>query len=181
MPHRASHRILVAIGLIAVLTAACQSSDEPTSSATSSTTPTSSGDATTPASASAPATDGEETSVFDLEVGDCFSEVGDAAESVVVTDCADSHLYEVFALLDHPGGDSEAYPGSEEIGDFGDTECREPFTAYVGHDYETSVYWITTLTPSEETWAEGDREIVCTLRLGEDAEPTTGSAEGAGE
>jgi hypothetical protein len=173
------------IGLIGILAlVGCQSTEVSPSpsaaeSAAESETPSAAESET--ASASPSGGEGEETSVFDLEVGDCFGSAADALEAVEVVDCADTHIYEVFALLDHEAGEDEAYPGDEEIGEYGDEACREPFTDYVGHDYETSVYWITTVTPSAETWAEGDREVVCTLRRGQEGEETTGSAEGTNQ
>ena len=177
-------RSLAVIGFAAILAlAGCQSTSDPSDSGPGSTaaSPTQRPASSAEASASAATGDGEETSVFDLAVGDCFTEVGEATESVVVIDCADAHRYEVFALVDHPGGSDDEYPGDDEIGEFGDQACRAPFSEYVGHDYETSAYWITTLTPSSETWPQGDREIVCTLRLGEQGDETTGSAEGSGQ
>ena len=174
------------IGLVGALAlAGCQSGTDASASesATESTSESvaASASVTTAPSASA-ASDGEETSVFDLEVGDCFgAATAEQVDSVVVVDCEQTHVYEVFALVDHEAGDDDAYPGDDEIGQYADDVCRGPFPDYVGHDYETSVYWITTVTPSAETWADGDREIVCTLKLGEEAQETTGSAEGSAE
>ncbi len=68
--------------------------------------------------------------------------------------------------------------------EYADTECRSPFEEYVDRDYETSIWYITSLTPSAETWTEGDREVVCTLNQQDaDEEPitVTGSAEGSGD
>lgn len=173
-------RSALVIGLVgAIALAGCQSGTDasPSQDVERSIAPTAT--AAAPSGTAAP-DDGEETSVFELEPGDCFSVSGEQAESVLVVDCEQAHVYEVFALIDHEAGDDEAYPGDEEIGEYGDQACRGPFPDYVGHDYETSDYWITTLTPSAETWPEGDREIVCTLRLGEQGEETTGSAAGSG-
>jgi len=38
----------------------------------------------------------------------------------------------------------------------------------------------SSVTPSDETWTEGDREILCTLGLEDDSE-VTGSKENTGE
>jgi hypothetical protein len=127
------------------------------------------------------AAQGEETSVFDLEVGDCFSATGDQVETVDVVDCEQAHIYEVFAVFDHEAGDDEPYPGDDALLEYADSECQPHFEEYVAADYETSIYWITSVTPSADTWGDGDREIVCTLKLGEEGEETTGSAEGSGE
>ena len=164
--------------------AGCQSaSNDPTSEPT---------DAESVAPSSAPASTapsedagtGEETSVFDLEAGDCFSADGDQLETVTVVDCAQSHVYEAFHVFEHEAGADEPYPGDEEILTYADTECQPPFEEFVGHDYESSIWYITSVTPSSETWAEGDREIICTLNQQDESdEPieVTGSAEGTEE
>ncbi len=125
---------------------------------------------------------GEETSVFDLERGDCFSATGDQVETVIVVDCGQPHLYEVFGVFDHEAGGADPSPGDGAILEYADTECQPLFEAFVGSDYQSSIYWITSVTPSDETWNEADdREIVCALKLGETATETTGSAEGTAE
>lgn len=127
---------------------------------------------------------GDETSVFDLEVGDCFSADSDVLTTVTVVDCEQSHEYEAFALLDHEAADGDPYPGDGPLLEYANTGCEPPFEAYVGRDYQTSIWYITSLYPSEETWAEGDREVVCTLNQ-QDAnrEPiaVTGTAQGSGD
>ena len=125
---------------------------------------------------------GEETSVFELETGDCFSADADVVETVTVVDCEDTHTYEVFGVFDHEADDDEPYPGDDAILEYADTRCQPLFEDYVATDYQTSIYWITSVTPSAETWDDSDdREIVCALKLGEEGEETTGSAEGTGE
>ena len=127
---------------------------------------------------------GEATSVLDLEVGDCFSVESDELATVVVVACEQSHEYEAFALLDHEAGEADPYPGDEAMLEYGNTACQAPFQAYVGREYETSIWYITSVFPSEETWAAGDREFVCTVNQRDaDSEPiaVTGSAEGSGE
>ena len=49
---------------------------------------------------------------------------------------------------------------------------------YVAIDYQLSIYGITSVTPSAQTWEDCDRQIVCALKLGEEGEEMTGSAEG---
>ncbi|MDP9134533.1 MAG: septum formation family protein [Actinomycetota bacterium] len=127
---------------------------------------------------------GEETSVFELEAGDCFSVESDELTTVAVVDCEQSHEYEAFALLDHEAGEADPYPGDDAMLEYGDTACQAPFGEYVGREYQASVWYITSLYPSEQTWADGDRELVCTLyQRDADSEPiaVTGSAEGSGD
>lgn len=141
--------------------------------------------APTPTPAPTPSDDGGtagiETSVFDLEVGDCFSEGAQSLSSVFVVGCGQPHIYEVFSVLQYDADATAAYPGDASMMEEADSLCRVPFPGYVGTDYATSAYWITTIAPSSSTWAEGDREIVCTLRFGEVGEEVSGSAAGSGQ
>jgi hypothetical protein len=132
-------------------------------------------------SASAEHGDGEEVSAFDLAIGDCFDAAGDQVDTVTVVDCESTHTYEVFAVFDHEGTADAAYPGDEALLEYADGACQPYFEDYVGIAYDDSEYWITSVTPSRETWeGSDDREIVCALKLGEDAAETTGSGEGTG-
>ena len=183
--------LVVALAIVAILVFAGLSllggtADETPhpSGAPSEASATASAVAPTESEAAASPTDSGETSVFDLEVGDCFSAESDQLDTVLVVDCAQPHEYEAFHVFDHDAGADAPYPGDDALFDFADTECQPPFEEFVGHDYQTSIWYITSLTPSEETWADGDREIVCTLnQQDENAEPisVTGSAEGAAE
>ena len=162
--------------------------DDATPSATEpSLTPSSATSAEPSVEASASPTEAGEgvaTSVFELEVGDCFSADSDEIESVLVVDCQQSHAYEAFFIFDHQAGPDEEYPGDQEILEFADSECRPPFEEFVGTDYRTSIWYITAVTPSAETWAAGDREIICTLDQPDadgEAIEVIGSAEGTAE
>lgn len=125
-----------------------------------------------------------ETSVFELEVGDCFSAESDSILFVSVVDCEQSHTYEAFFVFDHEAGPDEEYPGDDAMLTYADDACRPPFEEFVGMDYESSIWYITSVTPSAETWAEGDREIICTLDQQDadgEAIEVTGTAEGSAE
>lgn len=170
--------------VVAVVLAGCQdATEDPTPSGTSPSA--TSIESSAPASVSPTAsTAGAATSVFDLEVGDCFSVESDELATVVVVACEESHEYEAFAVLDHEAGEADPYPGDDAMLDYGNTECQAPFQVYVGVEYETSIWYITSVFPSEETWAAGDRELVCTVHQQDaDSEPiaVTGSAEGSNE
>jgi hypothetical protein len=184
-----SHRTVGALAIAtALVLGACQSaaddptaSDEPPAASTSASVAPSASAADSP---SAGEQAGEEVSVFDVEVGDCFDAAGDVLESVTLVDCEASHTYEAFHVFDHEAGADAAYPGDDALTDYAETECGVPFEDYVGRDYESSIWYISWITPSEETWAEGDREILCTLHQQDDnGDPiqVTGSAEGSGE
>ena len=125
-----------------------------------------------------------EGDVFSLEVGDCMNDYGDDTEvtSVPIIDCDEEHDAEVYATEDIKG---DTFPGSDEVSATADEICIDEFGDFVGIDYETSVtldYWV--LTPSEETWAVGDREVVCTISKYDETGnvvKVTGSLEGAKE
>ena len=53
------------------------------------------------------------------------------------------------------------------------------FESFVGKDYESSTFEITTMYPSAKSWAENDREVVCAI-YDMDANKLVGSAAGRG-
>ena len=180
--NRPSLLAFVVVGTFAL--GGCQSeADDETPSPSASVAPsTSASTAPSVAASTAPSATvgGEDVSVFDLEAGDCFSADAEQLESVLVVDCAQPHVYEAFHVFDHEAGPDDAYPGDDQIVEYADAQCQPPFEEFVGTDYESSIWYITSVTPSSETWAEGDREIVCTLNT-EDESEVTGSAEGSAE
>ncbi|MGP4113103.1 septum formation family protein [Streptomyces sp. 4N509B] len=116
------------------------------------------------------AADGEEISVYDLRVGDCFDsgtglsefdEDGQAEEHTVTRlDCATPHEAEAFGLLEVTGYD--AYPGDQEMTAVAFEECADrvqPFvldTWTLGSSVTFYFYY-----PQRSSWAFGDREILC--------------------
>ena len=180
-------RSILAIDLLvmALLVGACDSAtDDPTPVARATSTHAATASAST---TEAPDDDddgdevGRETSVFELDEQDCFDAAGSEVETVTVVGCDGPHTYEVFAAFDHEADGDEPYPGDDAILEYADSRCQPLFEDYVGIDYESSIYWITSVTPSDETWKSSDREIVCALKLGEDGKETSGSAEGSGQ
>lgn len=116
-------------------------------------------------------------SVFSLPVGTCFDDQ-DATEisSVPVVDCSEPHDNEVFALIDY--GETDTYPGSDQMEQIGNDRCITLFASYVGIDYGASVLEVFPITPTEASWADGDREIICAL-YNADLSKLTGSMQGA--
>lgn len=185
VPNRRSASVLALLAILAM--AGCTSSTDPTSAPTeiASVEPsTSTASASALATSSASVGEGEEVSVFDLDSGDCFRADGDQVESVTVVGCDQPHFYEAFDVIDHEAGPDEPFPGDDVIVEYADTECQAGFEAFVGLDYLSSIWYITSVTPSQETWSQGDREIICTLNQQDDVgEPieVSGSAEGSAE
>jgi hypothetical protein len=114
-------------------------------------------------------------SVFELEVGDCFDDPPSGeVSSVSAVDCAQPHDNEVYALYDYDG---DSYPGEEAMSSAADEGCESRFEDFVGIAYLQSDLFYTHLTPTQESWDDGDREVVCVIY--EPGEKLTGSMEGA--
>lgn len=118
------------------------------------------------------------TSVMVLEVGDCFNDPQLNAEGFVeelaVVDCNDPHDREIFESLQFPEGDG-SFPGDEGFDEFSEEGCLAAFDPYVGLAYAESVFVVSTLEPTQDSWDSGDREILCILY--EPDAKTTGSAQ----
>ena len=113
-----------------------------------------------------------------LSVGDCFDS-GDVSGSTVgalpssggpaslpeisLVPCTGAHTFEVFGLASDPTTPGAAYPGDQVEYDRSNTACTQPFKTYVGIDYEAARLHARISTPSAQTWAVGDRRIVCAL------------------
>jgi hypothetical protein len=102
------------------------------------------------------------TPALALEVGDCFDDPDEFDEvgAVPIVDCADPHANEVYALFDH-GGPDDAYPGEDALQQAAAVGCLEEFEPFIGWEYPTSEIDFGAFWPSEATWDDGDREIVC--------------------
>jgi hypothetical protein len=124
--------------------------------------------------------EGGDVGSLSLNVGDCIESaaVGSVTD-VPVVPCSDPHDSEVIALFDMEDGD---FPGAAEAQSIAQTECTGSlFTDYVGLDYQSSIYGVSFLVPTEETWdAIDDREIVC-LATDAAGAPLTGSVKGSAE
>ena len=115
--------------------------------------------------------DGGTVDADDLEVGDCFDDPKDAeanegdisfeASEVETVPCNQPHDNEVFLLVNAEGEADAPFPGNEALEAQAQEQCLAEFPRYVGLGLEESIYNYGHLLPSEETWANGDREIVC--------------------
>jgi hypothetical protein len=119
-----------------------------------------------------------------LRVGDCFQDWEGALSSdlVEVSDfsavpCSRPHDNEVFHVFDVSGDD---FPGDPQLEGVADRRCLDRFEGYVDRDYASSRLAYGWVIPTESSWKQGDREIVCFLFDGELGE-LTGSMRGSGE
>lgn len=115
------------------------------------------------------------TDVFTLAVGDCLAALpADVMSEVPTVPCSEPHAHEVYAAHDLPG---TAYVGTTAVTAIADAQCLGSFAAFAGIDYFTSVLTYSYLYPTEESWAAGDRTVVC-LVSDPTAPATTGSLAG---
>ena len=165
----------IVVTLLLLVVGACGDDDEPDAQPSDTTEAT---------------TEGEDVSTSDLEVGDCFDDPDDTEEGedggisydaaeVAAIPCDQPHDNEVFLLknTELPGKD---FPGEEALEAEADKVCLAAFEAYVGKKYDESIYDYGHLTPTAETWAEGDRELVCIVYHGQ-LEPLTKPVKGTAE
>jgi hypothetical protein len=121
------------------------------------------------------------TSVAPLQVGTCLDGVHPGVEVTADTtrpaDCATTHDNEIVGVVSYtlPG----AYPGQAAVDAFASAPCETAFGAYVGIDFDASTLDLITLTPSELSWARGDRQISC-VAITRDGSRLTGSVRGSG-
>jgi hypothetical protein len=125
-----------------------------------------------PTTSSAPTPTDSTTPLTTVQAGDCFDEVD--GDSVDILDCGSAHGYEVFASLLVADGDySQATIGTEA-----EARCRDAFGTFVGLEYDASALGLRYVAPSRQTWAQGDREVLCVV-FDPDG-PTTGTLAAAG-
>lgn len=119
----------------------------------------------------------DSANIFDVELGDCVGDFSDADEvtSVTVVPCADEHGQEVFAITEIADGE---FPGDDTFSAQAEKDCVAQFGEFVGVAWDASELDYTWLQPTEESWEQGDRELVCLVF--DPAGPVEGSLEDAG-
>lgn len=101
------------------------------------------------------------TPISEVGVGDCFDDTDAALVAHLdIADCSQPHDNEVFAELLMGGTD---WPGTAGIEDYAVSACLESFAPYVGASYAESPLDYFFLTPTEESWTNGDRSVLCVL------------------
>ena len=114
---------------------------------------------------------------FNVRVGDCFNDVGfdDEVSSVPGIPCSDPHDNEAYAVFDVS---VPSYPEGEGMSELAYESCMDRFAAYVGKDDESSSLEITTMFPSQQSWRENDREVICAV-YDMNAQKLTGTTRGS--
>jgi hypothetical protein len=122
-----------------------------------------------------------EINIMAAQAGECLMVPRIDAENLVTglaetTACGQIHDLEVYAVIPIVGSQ---YPGMEEVAIFAEEECVSAFESYVGVPESQSSLGYDTYFPSEQGWANGDRNVVCVL-LSESGERLRGSMAGTG-
>lgn len=150
------------------------SAESSTASSTASSS-SSSSSASSSSSSSAADVEGRTISVYDVEVGNCIAEKTAATDDqlladdeVTVVDCGAPHREEVYYVTDMT--ETEIPLDSDSAGweDIGIDYCTDPFETYTGTDVLHSDYSYSFWHPSEGSWKQGDKEIVCLISHEED-------------
>lgn len=116
--------------------------------------------------------------VFSIVVGDCLNDAaveGDVVSTVPIVACTESHDSEVYASHDLDGVE---FPGDAALDAALAEFCQgEAFEDFVGIPWLESELETSGFYPTESSWANGDRELLCVIR--DSAGPSTGSLENA--
>jgi hypothetical protein len=123
-----------------------------------------------------PTAENDDADVFSIKVGDCLN---DATASGTVTTapivpCSKPHDSEAYKSILMKDGD---FPGEDAVKTQADQGCADAFPDFVGISYDDSNLSISYYFPTSDSWANGDREILCTIY--DDGVKTTGTLKDA--
>ncbi len=98
--------------------------------------------------------------VFAIRVGDCVdtNSAGSQISSLPVVPCGEAHSDEAFYAFNIEG---DTFPGDDAVTAESLEKCQPEFEAFVGTSYDTSTLDFWPMTPTEGSWAQNDREVVC--------------------
>lgn len=96
----------------------------------------------------------------DLRVGDCVEDY-DFTGAPVVVPCTQPHLEEVVLHDARFYADATSMPTEDEFRELGDSACYDALAEYTGLPYADSPYDYEPVNPSADTWADGDRALIC--------------------
>lgn len=94
-----------------------------------------------------------------LKPGDCVA--GLVGEARTPLPCTEPHEAEVFAVFTLP---LDHWPGEEVVITEAEQGCQERLGAYEAALRDDPNVELVFLHPGEDSWPEGDREVVCLLR-----------------
>ena len=103
----------------------------------------------------------DSTDVFALIVGDCTNDgtvTNGEVATVPAVPCAEPHDNEAFSSGTLPDGD---FPGDESVATTANTMCLAAFEPFVGAEYDSSILGYFAIKPTEVSWGQGDRQVLC--------------------
>ena len=107
---------------------------------------------------------GDDTSVFDLAVGDCFNDdaaAADVVQTVATVRCSEPHDNEIFFEFSMTDA---SFPGQEATATAAGARCVAEFEGFVGLSYEESDLDLFPIIPTVQSWADGSPEESLALR-----------------
>ena len=117
------------------------------------------------------------TQSTELAVGQCLLvPLNSQVNSVATTECTEAHTGEVYSVTTLK---NDTMPSRDEMDELVHNTCYETFEAYVGTAPDETTLDYTAMSPTKQTWAKGDREIVC-IAVRTDDEQLTASVRDSG-
>lgn len=106
--------------------------------------------------------------------------VVEVVSSFTAVSCVEEHDGQIAAVFDlTQDGD---FPGSEQVVLDAETGCRTRFEDFVGISYQSSIYFLQSFTPSEDSWVRlDDRTVICVILPPVGNDQLTGDLRGAAE
>ncbi len=115
------------------------------------------------------------TPANDFEAGECTNDdLSGSIDDIGTVSCDDPHTAEAFVQFDIDGDD---FPGADEISTQAQEGCTgDRFESYVGVPAQESIYVVSSINPSEQSWDAGDRTVICVITGTSDGSALDGSA-----
>ncbi len=144
-----------------------------TTSGTATSSSSSTSDTSSDTTSDSPSTD--TVDAFSIKIGDCFLDPNvSQVSSLEIVPCSQPHFAEAFHKFDLTDA---TMPDEELMKQRASDGCTPAFDAFIGKTYNESALDYYYFTPTTESWASGDREILCAVL--DPAGDTTGSLAGA--
>jgi hypothetical protein len=118
---------------------------------------------TTPRDASGtPTAENTAANVFSIKVGDCLNDASSTGTvtTAPIVPCSKPHDSEAYKSVQMTDG---AFPGADAVTAQANEACADAFPTFIGIAYDDSDLKISYYFPTKDSWANGDREILCTV------------------
>ncbi|MQA08021.1 MAG: hypothetical protein GEU98_05595 [Pseudonocardiaceae bacterium] len=104
---------------------------------------------------------------FNSPAGSCLTWTKADASDMREVRCEQPHLFEMIGVLDISKqlGPQAPFPGMQQWREFTEERCTPKVNDYLGKKFDPhGKLSVSTLRPTEEQWAEGDRKLRCGLK-----------------